>query len=197
MQIISVENEAIWMCPEITDKEDRVGRWINMTHEQFKEAADYWNKKERTEMPQEALKQAIDAYVNANNTCAFATGTGDYVRCTPIEYCFHDEKFWMFSEGGEKFIGLEKNANVCLAIFDKYDGFGNLKSVQVMGKAEMIEPFSDTYNAHASYKKIPLTVLQKLDTPMNLICVTPIKIEALFSDFKKDGYSSRQTLKLI
>lgn len=197
MQIISVENEAIWMCPEITDKEDRVGRWINMTHEQFKEAADYWNKKERTEMPQEALKQAIDAYVNANNTCAFATGTGDYVRCTPIEYSFHDEKFWMFSEGGEKFIGLEKNANVCLAIFDKYDGFGNLKSVQVMGKAEMMEPFSDTYNAHASYKKIPLTVLQKLDTSMNLICVTPIKIEALFSDFKKDGYSSRQTLKLI
>lgn len=63
MQIISVENEVIWMCPEITDKEDRVGRWINMTHEQFKEAADYWNKKERTEMPKEALKQAIDAYV--------------------------------------------------------------------------------------------------------------------------------------
>lgn len=192
-----MENEVIWMCPEITDKENKVGRWINMTHEQFKEAADYWNKKERTEMPQEALKQAIDAYVNANNTCALATGTGDYVRCTPIEYSFHDGKFWMFSEGGEKFIGLEKNANVCLAIFDKYDGFGNLKSVQVMGKAEMMEPFSDTYNAHASYKKIPLTVLQKLDTSMNLICVTPIKIEALFSDFKKDGYSSRQTLKLI
>lgn len=197
MQIISVENGAIWMCPEITDKEDRVGRWVNMTHEQFKEVADYWNKKERTEMPKETLKQVIDAYVNANNTCALATGTGDYVRCTPIEYSFHDDKFWMFSEGGEKFIGLEKNANVCLAIFDKYDGFGNLKSVQVMGKAEMIEPFSDTYNAHVSYKKIPLTVLQKLDSPMNLICVTPIEIEALFSDFKKDGYSSRQTLKLI
>ena len=54
-QIISVENEVIWMCPEITDKENKVGRWINMTHEQFKEAADYWNKKERTEMPKEAL----------------------------------------------------------------------------------------------------------------------------------------------
>ena len=90
-------------------------------------------------MPKEALKQAIDAYVNANNTCALATGTGDYVRCTPIEYSFHDGKFWMFSEGGEKFIGLEKNANVCLAIYDKYDGFGNLKSVQIMGKAEMVE----------------------------------------------------------
>ena len=36
-------------------------------------------------MPKEALKSAIDAYVMENNTCALATGTGDYVRCTPIE----------------------------------------------------------------------------------------------------------------
>ncbi len=27
-------------------------------------------------------------------------------------------KFWMFSEGGQKFIGLEKNENVCLAIYE-------------------------------------------------------------------------------
>ena len=63
-----------------------------------------------------------------------------------------------------------------------------------MGKAEIIEPFSETYNAHAAYKKDPLTALQKLNPPMNLICVTPTEIEALFSDFKKDGFSSRQTL---
>lgn len=36
----------------------------------------------------------------------------------------------------------EKNENVSLAIFDKYDGFGTLKSVQITGKAELIEPFS-------------------------------------------------------
>jgi hypothetical protein len=29
---------------------------------------------------------------------------------------------------------------------------------------------------------------------MNLICVTPTEINALFSDFKKDGYSGRQTI---
>lgn len=167
-----------------------------MTHEQFEKAAQYWNNKEQIAMPKEVLKKAVTAYINANNTCAFATGTGDFVRCTPIEYSFHDDKFWMFSEGGEKFIGLEKNENVCLAIFDKYDGFGNLKSLQVMGKAEMIEPFSEVYKAHAEYKKIPLEALEKLESPMNLICVTPVKMEVLFSDFKKDGYSSRQTLEL-
>lgn len=139
------------------------------------------------------MKKAVFEYIYANNTCALATGTGDYVRCTPVEYSFHDDKFWMFSEGGEKFIGLEKNDNVCLAIYDKYDGFGNLKSIQVIGKVEIIEPFSDVYNTHAVYKKIPISALQKLEVPMNLICVTPIKMDILFSEFKKDGYSSRQT----
>ena len=164
-----------------------------MTQEEFKEAAQYWNRKEQTAMPKEALQQAMEDYINANNTCALATGTGDYVRCTPIEYSYHDGKFWIFPEGGEKFIGLEKNANVCLAIFDKYDGFGKLKSIQVMGKAEIIEPFSDIYCAHADYKKIPIAALQKLETPMNLICVTPVKAEVLCSEFKENGYSSRQT----
>jgi len=60
-----------------------------------------------------------------------------------------------------------------------------------MGKAELIEPFSEAYNAHAEYKKIPLTALKKLASPMNLICVTPVEIDALFSEFKKAGYSSR------
>lgn len=167
-----------------------------MTHEQFEKAANYWNNKEQTKMPEEELKKALEEYITANNTCALATGTGDYVRCTPIEYSYHDGKFWMFSEGGEKFIGLEKNKNVCLAIYDKYDGFGNLKSVQVMGKAELIEPFSDAYNSHAQIKKIPIEALKKLPSPMNLIRVTPVKMEALFSEFKKEGYSSRQTLDL-
>ena len=55
----------------------------------------------------------------------------------------YDGKFWMFSEGGRKFIGLEKNSHVCLAIYDKYDGFGNLRSLQVTGIAAMVEPFSE------------------------------------------------------
>lgn len=167
-----------------------------MTQEEFKQAAEYWHKKEQNDMPKEALKKAVNAYIEGNNVCALATGSGDYVRCTPIEYSYHDGKFWMFSEGGEKFIGLAKNENVCLAIYDGYDGFHNLKSVQVMGKAEMIEPFSQTYNAHAEYKKIPLSALEKLETPMNLICVTPTKMEVLCSDFKKDGFAARQTLEL-
>ena len=163
-----------------------------MTHEEYVKAANFWKEKETVQMPEKELKEAIEKYVEANNTCALATGTGEFVRCTPIEYSYHDEKFWIFSEGGEKFTGLEKNENVSLAIFDKYDGFGTLKSVQITGKAELIEPFSEVYNAHAAYKKIPMQALEKLNPPMHLICIRPVKVDALFSEFKKDGYDSRQ-----
>ena len=53
---------------------------IFMTHEQFEKAADYWKNKGITAMPKEELKKAVEEYIAANNTCALATGTGDYVR---------------------------------------------------------------------------------------------------------------------
>ena len=48
--------------------------------------------------------------------------------------------FGFFTESGEKFIGLEKNKNVSLAVFEKPPDFGALKSVLVMGTAKLIEP---------------------------------------------------------
>lgn len=167
-----------------------------MTQKDFENAANYWKQKERTEMPKEQLQEKIEAYIQANNTCALATGAGSFIRCTPLEYSYHDGKFWIFSEGGEKFTGLAKNENVCLTIFDKYEGFGKLRSIQVMGTAEIVEPFSGEYNRHAEFKKIPLDALKKMNSPLHLICIRPVQIEALFSDFKKDGYDSRQTYGL-
>ena len=169
-----------------------------MTTEEYKKAANYWTSKERKEMPQDQLKSIVEEYLSAGSVCALATGTGDYVRCTPLEYSYHDGKFWIFTEGGEKFIGLEKNNNVSLAVFDKNPSFGELKSVQVMGKVTIIEPMSAEYVAHAEYKKVPVTALQKLfdqGRPMHLICITPVKMDVLFSDFKKQGYDVRQVLE--
>ena len=143
-------------------------------------------------MDASALRTRITEYITANNTCALATGADGFIRNTPIEYSYHDGCFWMFSEGGEKFVGLEKNPNVCIAIFDKYAGFGSLKGLQVMGGASIVELFSAEYNAHAAVKKIPLAALQKLNPPMNLIKVQPVSADFLNSDFKKDGFDSRQ-----
>lgn len=169
-----------------------------MTKQEYQAAACYWEEKDAdsVKLEQSKLRPMVEEYIQSNNTCALATGTGDYVRCTPIEYSWHDGCFWMFSEGGKKFIGLEKNPHVCLAIYDKYEGFGKLHGMQVMGLAELVEPFSPRYNAHAAYKKISLDVLRKLPTPMHLICVRPTHIDCLFSNFKKLGCAPRQTLLL-
>lgn len=167
-----------------------------MNHEEYQAAAEHWEKKDAATkvLELDALVNAVEAYIQANNTCALATGAGEFVRCTPIEYSYHDGAFWMFTEGGEKFIGLEQNKHVCLAIYDKYDGFGNLKGMQVEGTAEIVEPFSEEYNAAADFKKIPLAALKSLPEVMHLLKITPDCIDFLNSDFKKDGYGSRQKL---
>jgi uncharacterized protein YhbP (UPF0306 family) len=168
-----------------------------MTTEEFKAAAEFWKGKESKAMPADQLKNWVEEFLKSSKVCALATGYGDYVRCTPLEYSFHDGKVWIFTEGGEKFIGLEKNQNVSLAVFEQNPSFGELKSVQIMGTAELIETMSDGYIAHAEYKKIPVPALQKLaeqGKPMHLLCITPVRADVLCSGFKKQGYDSRQAL---
>ena len=169
-----------------------------MKPEEYKKAINYWNKKISKAMPADVLKPVVEQFLSDSAVCALATGTGNYVRCTPLEFSYHDGKFWIFTEGGQKFIGLEKNENVSLAVFDKNPDFGELKSVQVMGKAELIEPMSDEYITHAEYKKVPVAALKKLadeSEPMHLLCITPTSMDVLFSDFKKQGYDSRQKIE--
>ncbi len=168
-----------------------------MNKEEYEKAANFWKSKETKKMPIEQLKPFVEDYLASNSVCALATGAGDFIRCTPLEYSYHDGKFWIFTEGGEKFIGLEKNDNVSLAVFDKNPSFNGLKSVQVSGKAKIIEEMSSEYVTHAEYKKIPVASLQRLidqGHSMHLLCVEPLKMDVLFSDFKKQGYDVRQLL---
>ena len=169
-----------------------------MNKEEYKAAANYWNEKEYKTMPTSELKPLVEEYLSASCVCALATGADDYVRCTPLEYTYYDGNFWIFTEGGEKFIGLEKNSNVSLAVFEKSASFAELKSVQVMGKSKVIEPMSDEYIAQSERKKIPITALKKLieqGHPMHLLCIEPTRMDILFSQFKKLGYDSRQKLE--
>lgn len=165
-------------------------------HEEFKEAAEYWQKKDATgkKLSREALIAVMEEYIQANNTCALATGSGTYVRCTPIEHSYHAGAFWMFSEGGLKFFALERNQNVCLAIYDPYNGFGKLNGMQVTGTAEIVEPFCNLYLEAATFKKIPLETLKKLPSPMHLIKITPKHIDFLHSAFREQGFYARQAL---
>lgn len=65
------------------------------TDQVLRAAARYWEEKDADSVKLEKaeLQARIEAYILTNNTCALATGTGDYVRCTPIEYSYHDGCF--------------------------------------------------------------------------------------------------------
>lgn len=121
--------------------------------------------------------------------------SGDSVRCTPIEYNYVDESFYLFSEGGLKFKAIKDNKHVAFAIYEPYGGFHELKSLQVMGIASMVEPFGEEYIKIMELKKTPLEAMKKLPQPMNLIKIVPESFDYLDSDLKKEGFSSRQHLE--
>lgn len=55
-------------------------------------------------MPEEQLKKAVDDYILANNTCTLATGFGEFVRCTPIEYYITMAHSGCFPRAGKNFM---------------------------------------------------------------------------------------------
>lgn len=160
-------------------------------------AASFWKRK-TSEFPMEEseLRGAVDAFIGRHKICALATGSGDFVRNTPIEYNYTGGKFWFFSEGGLKFKALKDNKNVCLAIYEESSDFGSLHGMQIYGVAQVVEHFTSEYNKLLEYKKIPLDAVKKMEEPINLIKVVPKEIDFLNSDFKKNGFDSRQHLSL-
>ena len=167
-----------------------------MTPEEFDGAAAYWTSRESGEkhMPEGELRSAIDAFLAGHNTCALATGSGDFVRCTPLEYAWRDGAIWIFSEGGLKFRGLKENHSVSVAVFEPYDGFGKLASAQVTGTAELIPGNDPAFAEAAAAKGIPAAALEKVASRLHLIKIVPSCVDYLRSDLKAQGYDARQHL---
>lgn len=165
----------------------------------YESAADYWESRETSLKRVEPVEliNKIENFLESHVTCALATGFGDYIRCTPIEYTYYKKALWLFSEGGKKFLGLGKNKNVSLSVFDNYNGFENLNGMQITATATIINSESSDYKNLAKLKKINLEALKKLSHPMYLIKITPKRIDFLSSDFKKEGYSSRQFIEFV
>ena len=162
----------------------------------YRKATSYWEEKEAhaVKMEHGALLQEMEKFILAHNTCALATGCGDFVRCTPIEYSYKDGFFWLLTEGGLKFRALEGNKNVSLAIFDGYTGFSQLGGMQIAGTAELVEPWSAEYLELFEFKKLSVENMKKLPVTLHLIKITPRCIDFLSSEFKKSGFDSRQQL---
>ena len=157
----------------------------------------FWIEQQKTakHMDPDAVFAHIEGFIKAHNTCALATATGDYVRCTPIEYTYMDGKFHLYSEGGAKFIGLEKNKNVSLSIFEYYGDKNDSHGLQVMGTATLYPPRCEMFKKVLAFKGIPYDVMKAAKVDVCLIEITVKEYEMYDTDFVKAGYDVRQIIR--
>jgi len=144
----------------------------------------------------ELLKAHIEDFINKHNTCTLATGHGDTVRATPIEYNYFNGCIYLLSEGGEKFSNLLINPNVSIAIYDEYKSMNELGGMQITGAAELIEIGSEEYISILEQKNIKYEKIKSLPIALNMMKIKIKKIEFLWSGFDGLGYDVRQVLNV-
>ena len=101
-----------------------------MTNDQYDAASSFWIKKdsETKHMDDQELYERIDHFLSEHKVFALASGDVSFVRCTPLEYTWHDGALWVFSEGGLKFRALQHNPHISAAVFESNMSFGSLLS---------------------------------------------------------------------
>ncbi|MBQ3050436.1 MAG: pyridoxamine 5'-phosphate oxidase family protein, partial [Clostridia bacterium] len=105
-------------------------------------------------------------------------------------------EFWFVSEGGNKFIGLEKNRNVSMAIFEYYGDVRDSHGLQVMGTVVFYDNQSDEFKKLLAFKGIPYDVMKAAAVEVAVIRVKPYLYEMYDTDFVKAGYDVRQIVRL-
>lgn len=158
----------------------------------------FWKEHMKTsvKMPREDVLAHVTKFIENHNTCGFATGYGDYIRCTPIEYTYWNGEFWFVSEGGNKFIGLEHNRNVSMAIFDYYGNQRDSHGLQVMGTVEFYSNTSDEFKGLLEFKGIPYDAMKAAAVEVAVFRVIPKSYEMYDTDFVTNGFDVRQMVEL-
>lgn len=167
-----------------------------MTAEEYKNASMYWisRDKETKQADRETLMNSITEIISAHQNGVLGTCSDNIPRCTPVDYAYFDGSFYILSEGGLKFKGLAENKNVSFTIYNHDGKFGNIRSLQVDGTAEIVEPDSEEYIKNAEVRKFPISTLKKIN--MHLIKIVPKKIVVFDSELRKKDFSSRGTVEL-
>ena len=148
-------------------------------------------------MPTDALKARIDDFLAAHNTLALATGCGNWVRCTPLEYLRVNGALYILTEGGLKFKGIWWNGAISAAVYDSYDGIDSLAGLQMTGKAVYIDPLSDEYRSVIEARGVQLQQLQQMPAMLHAVRLDITRYELLDGALRSEGYAARQVLSLV
>ena len=90
------ERHGIEIIEDIPSKLDALEMEATDTTD-YEAAARYWTDRDTKskKMPTDELMLHLENFVKAHNTCALATGSDGFVRCTPLEYNYVKGAFYM------------------------------------------------------------------------------------------------------
>lgn len=81
------------------------------------------------------------SFLTSHGVLALASGADETIRSIPLEFSWHDDAIWIFSEGGLKFRGLKEHSRVAASVYEPNAKIGCLKVIQIEGEAEMGKPY--------------------------------------------------------
>ncbi|WP_298666343.1 flavodoxin domain-containing protein [uncultured Methanofollis sp.] len=146
-------------------------------------------------VPEDELLTGIETFLRSHRTGVLATGHGDRVRATPIDYIYANGMVYIYSEGGEKFAHLIQNPATALAIYNDDTSPEEIRGLQLSGRAEILRPESPGHREALLLRGIDMERLAGFTIEMNVIRITPIKAEYLNAAFKKEGCAIRQVYR--
>ncbi len=143
----------------------------------------------------ETLERMIVEFLNAQGMCVLATCSSGEPRASAVEFFPEGTTIYVLTEGGRKIENIEKNPRVSVAIHTQFTGWDSIKGVQITGRAEIggkgSAIFTAGEEAYARRKKQAI----RLPDFMNVIRITPQRIEYLDTTLKAKGYGVRHVLE--
>ncbi len=141
------------------------------------------------------IEVLIVDFLGTQGMCVLATCSGGRPRASAVEFFPDGTTLYVLTEGGRKIENLEKNPHVSVAIHTQFTGWDSIKGVQITGSALIggkgSAIFTEGEQAYARRKKQAV----KLPDFMNVVKITPERIEYLDTTLRAKGYGVKHVLE--
>lgn len=151
------------------------------------------------ELSRQDIEKLIVQLLEACPLCVIATCSDNIPRASTVEFFPMGTTLYILTEGGKKIENIKCNPHVSVAIHADFTGWSDVKGVQITGTAEIGGKGSSIFNEGIqAYKrrKGSQSTAGSLPDFMNVIRVTPAKLEYLDAALAEKAYRVRYTLSL-
>lgn len=147
-------------------------------------------------LSEKELEQMISRFMRTQGMCVLATCSGEEPRASAVEFFPSGTTLYILTEGGRKVENIKKNPRVSVAIHTQFTGWDSIKGIQMTGKAEIAKTGSKAFDEGAeAYRKRRGLKGVSIPSFMNIIKITPSRIEYLDTTLKDKGLDVKQVLE--